>query len=131
MDDTEIDIYTKLERQGNNHVWFQECKGEKIPGTDGISPVDVSPFIVLRWTQTDTNYGTSYVNEYKGDLITLEALTQAIAPGVKDMFAWDGKGRQKHDIVRLPQDLTHKTLNEAQANLDRFDKKKGGPFIYE
>ena len=81
MDDTEIDIYTKLERQGDNHVWFQECKGEKIPGTDGISPVDVSPFIVLRWTQTDTNYGTSYVNEYKGDLITLEALTQAIVEG--------------------------------------------------
>ena len=65
MEDAEIDIYTKVERQGNNHVWFQECRGEKIPGTDGISPVDVSPFIVLRWTQTDTNYGTSYVNEYK------------------------------------------------------------------
>ena len=62
---------------------------------------------------------------------THSALTDAIAPGVKDMFAWDGKGRQQHDIIRLPQDLTHKTLNEAQANLDKFDKKKGGPFIYE
>ena len=81
MEDAEIDIYTKVERQGNNHVWFQECRGEKIPGTDGISPVDVSPFIVLRWTQTDTNYGTSYVNEYKGDLISLEALMQAIIEG--------------------------------------------------
>ena len=62
---------------------------------------------------------------------THQVLTQALAPGVKDMFDWDGVGRQKHDIVRAPHDLTHKTMNEAMANLSKYDLKKGGPFIYE
>ena len=27
--------------------WFQECKGEKIPNTDGRSKVDVTPLFLL------------------------------------------------------------------------------------
>ena len=74
-------LLARTDPDSTDHRGLSMFLAEKIPGTDGISPVDVSPFIVLRWTQTDTNYGTSYVNEYKGDLITLEALTQAIVEG--------------------------------------------------
>jgi len=63
-------------------MWYQECKGEKIPGTDGRSKVDVSPWITLRFVRIDgEDYGRGYVEEYRGDLISLEALMQAIIEG--------------------------------------------------
>tara|TARA_R100000700_G_scaffold7109_1_gene10713 strand:+ start:1901 stop:3484 length:1584 start_codon:yes stop_codon:yes gene_type:complete len=78
----DIDIYTQVKRTGDEFYWYQECKGERIPGTDGKGKVDVSPWIVLRWTRRDgVDYGDGYVTEYKGDLISLESLMQAIIEG--------------------------------------------------
>jgi len=80
--DEDLDIYTHIKRYGDEFKWFQECKGEKIPGTDGNSKVDTSPWICLRWTRIDgEDYGRGYVEEYQGDLISLEALMQAIIEG--------------------------------------------------
>jgi hypothetical protein len=80
--DEDLDIYTCVKRYGEDYVWHQECQGEKIPGTDGKSKIDVSPWIVLRWTRRDgVDYGDGYVTEYKGDLISLESLMQAIIEG--------------------------------------------------
>ncbi len=104
---------------------------------DDDGDVIYNPFNVFRITGEPDMANEKQINQDFGrdgahaGYRTHQALAEAIAPGVKDMFAWDGKGRQKHDIVRLPQDLTHKTLNEAHANLDRFERKKGTPFIYE
>lgn len=82
MIDEEIDVYTRVTRNGDTHNWYQECKGERIPDTEGVSKVDVSPFIVLRWTRRDgMDYGESYVHEYRGDLVSLESLMQAIIEG--------------------------------------------------
>jgi len=81
MDD-DIDIYTSIKRYGDEYTWQQECKGERIPGTEGKSKIDVAPWIVLRWTRRDgQDYGDGYVTEYKGDLISLESLMQAIIEG--------------------------------------------------
>tara|TARA_R100000781_G_scaffold4345_2_gene5444 strand:- start:137 stop:1729 length:1593 start_codon:yes stop_codon:yes gene_type:complete len=78
----DLDIYTYIKRINDDHIWYQECKGEKIPGTDGRSKIDVSPWILLRWVRIDgENFGRGYVEEYRGDLISLESLTQAIIEG--------------------------------------------------
>ena len=80
--DSELDIYTYVRRVNDDFMWYQECKGEKIPGTDGRSKVDVSPWITLRFVRIDgEDYGRGYVEEYRGDLISLEALMQAIIEG--------------------------------------------------
>jgi hypothetical protein len=80
--DSDLDIYTCVKRLDDNFYWHQECKGEKIPGTDGRSKLDVTPWIVLRFVRVDgEDYGRGYVSEYKGDLISLEALVQAIIEG--------------------------------------------------
>jgi len=80
--DEDLDIYTCIKRYGDEFIWHQECKGERIPGTDGKSKIDVSPWICLRWTRIDgEDYGRGYVEEYQGDLISLEALMQAIIEG--------------------------------------------------
>ena len=75
-------IYTCVTRENDDFMWHQECKGEIIPNTMGRSKVDVSPWIVLRFIRQDgANYGHGYVEEYRGDLITLESLMQAIIEG--------------------------------------------------
>ena len=80
--DSELDIYTYVRRVNDDFMWYQECKGEKIPGTDGRSKVDVSPWITLRFVRIDgEDYGRGYVEEYRGDLISLESLMQAIIEG--------------------------------------------------
>ena len=78
----DLDIYTHIKRINEEFIWYQECKGEKIPNTDGRSQADVSPWILLRFIRIDgEDYGRGYVEEYRGDLITLEALMQAIIEG--------------------------------------------------
>ena len=78
----DLDIYTYVKRINDDHIWYQECKGERIPGTDGRSKIEVSPWILLRWVRIDgENFGRGYVEEYRGDLISLESLTQAIIEG--------------------------------------------------
>ncbi len=80
--DSDLDIYTYVKRVNDDFLWYQECKGEKIPGTDGRSKVDVSPWITLRFVRIDgEDYGRGYVEEYRGDLISLESLMQAIIEG--------------------------------------------------
>jgi len=79
----DLDIYTHVKRINDDVFWFQECKGEKIPNTDGRSKLDVSPWIgPLRLIRCDgEDYGRGYVEEYRGDLISLESLMQAIIEG--------------------------------------------------
>ena len=58
----DLDIYTHIKRINEEFIWYQECKGEKIPNTDGRSQADVSPWILLRFIRIDgEDYGRGYV----------------------------------------------------------------------
>jgi len=77
-----VDLYTHVWRDGN--VWRvrQEVKGMVVPGSKGTYPIEKSPWIVLRFTKIDgEDYGRGHVEEYLGDLISLEGLTKAIVEG--------------------------------------------------
>jgi hypothetical protein len=64
---------------GNRWRMYQEIKGQIIPDSGGSWPIDKSPMLALRWTRIDSeDYGRSYVDEYLGDLISLEGLSKAI-----------------------------------------------------
>tara|TARA_R110001606_G_scaffold381766_1_gene543167 strand:- start:974 stop:2047 length:1074 start_codon:yes stop_codon:yes gene_type:complete len=76
------DLYTYVCRKGNKYEIYQEVKGFVIPSTQGSYPLDKLPFIPLRFTRVDgEDYGRGYVEEYIGDLRSLEALTRAIVEG--------------------------------------------------
>ncbi len=76
------DLYTIVLRQKKNWTTWQECRNIKVPGSDGTFPLDACPFIPLRMYKMDgEDYGRSYVEQVKGDLNTLEGLTQAIVEG--------------------------------------------------
>jgi hypothetical protein len=77
-----VDMYTHVYRDGTKWQVYQEIKGKKIPGTEGSYPLDKSPWIPVRFTKIDgEDYGRGYVEEYLGDLKSLEGLSQAIVEG--------------------------------------------------
>ena len=80
--DKPIDMYTHIYRQGEKWKVYQEIKGQMLPGTEGSYPLDKSPWIPIRFTKIDgEDYGRGYVEEYLGDLKSLEGLSQAIVEG--------------------------------------------------
>ena len=80
--DKTVEMFTRVYRDGNRWRVYQEVKGRTIPGTEGDYPLEKSPWIPLRFTKIDgEDYGRGYVEEYYGDLRSLEALTKAIVEG--------------------------------------------------
>jgi hypothetical protein len=58
---------------------YQEVEGEIIPDSYGTYPIEQSPFLALRMNRIDgEDYGRSYVEQYLGDLISLESLSKSI-----------------------------------------------------
>lgn len=81
-EDATVDIFTRIYREKNTYKLYQEVRGYKIPGTDGSYPIDKPPMLALRWTSIDgEDYGRGYIEEYIGDLISLEGLSKAVLEG--------------------------------------------------
>lgn len=100
-----VEVYTRLYRDDDKWRLYQEIKGKIVPGSEGTYPIDKCPMIALRWTAIDNeDYGRSYVEEYLGDLISLEGLSKAIvqasAAAAKVVFLLNPNG-----VTRL-KDLT-------------------------
>ena len=81
-EEEECDVYTHVRRDNNRFVWYQEVHGKRIPGSQGKSPVDSTPWLPLRFNTVDGEaYGRGRVGQFIGDLKSLEALSQAIVEG--------------------------------------------------
>lgn len=79
-----VDIYTKVQLSEDGESWIvdQEVNGFIIPDSHGTYKLDSTPWLPLRLISIDgEDYGRGYVEEYLGDLISLEALTKAIVQG--------------------------------------------------
>jgi hypothetical protein len=77
-----VDLYTRILRTSKNYVVSQEAAGVPLPGSAGTYPLDKSPWRPLRWAAVSgEDYGRGLVEEYMGDLQSLEVLTQAIVEG--------------------------------------------------
>jgi hypothetical protein len=76
------DLYTSVVREGNEFVVQQDVKGIVIEESKGRYPIEKTPFLPLRYTRIDgEDYGRGFVEEYIGDLKSLESLTKAIVEG--------------------------------------------------
>jgi len=81
-DEKTCDIYTHVLRVKDKFKVYQEVKGMQIPKSHGSFPIDKCPYIPLRFNRVDgADYGRGYVEEYYGDLKSLEGLTRAIVEG--------------------------------------------------
>ncbi len=80
--DEAINLYTAVCRKSDHWFVYQDINGIRIPSSEGKYKLDKNPFIPLRFTRIDgEDYGRGYVEEYLGDLQSLETLTQAIVEG--------------------------------------------------
>lgn len=80
-DDEEVEIYTHVTYNytDNKYYSYQEIEGSIIKGYEQTGRIETCPWIPLRLFKMDgENYSRSYVEEYIGDLKTLEGLSQAI-----------------------------------------------------
>jgi len=80
--DEDVDVYTHVRRDNNRFIWHQEVFDKIIPGSQGKAPIDTSPWLVLRFNVVDGEaFGRGRVEEFLGDLRSLEALMQALVEG--------------------------------------------------
>jgi len=80
--DNEVSIYTHVKRLGSTIMWHQEVDDVVLPKSTGKAPIETTPFLVLRMNYCDGEvYGRGRVEEFMGDLKSLEALSQALVEG--------------------------------------------------
>ena len=80
--DKSYSLFTCVKRTPKKWETYQEIEGIKIPDSEGVYPLDKCPYQALRLTRIDgEDYGRGFVEEYIGDLSSLEGLQQAIVEG--------------------------------------------------
>jgi len=80
--DVEVYTYVRLDDKSGRWIWHQEVFGKIIPGSRSTAPKNTSPWLPLRWMTVDgEDYGRGRVEEFLGDLKSLEALSQALVEG--------------------------------------------------
>ena len=83
-DDKDVEVYTcvKIDDKSGRWTWHQEAFDKIIEGTRSTAPKNTSPWLVLRFNTVDgEDYGRGRVEEFLGDLRSLEGLSQALVEG--------------------------------------------------
>ena len=82
-DDHDVEVYTYVRLDKNGRwVWHQEAFNKIIPGSRSTAPKNTSPWLVLRFNTVDgEDYGRGRVEEFLGDIRSLEGLSQALVEG--------------------------------------------------
>ena len=81
-DDAEVYTYVRLDEGSGRWLWHQEVDGQVLPGSRSTAPKNASPWLVLRFNTVDgEDYGRGRVEEFIGDLRSLNGLAQALVEG--------------------------------------------------
>ena len=81
-DDVEVYTCVTRDKDSGRWVWHQEVEDIIIPGSRSTAPKNTSPWLVLRFNTVDgEDYGRGRVEEFLGDLRSLEGLSQALVEG--------------------------------------------------
>ena len=81
-DDAEVYTCVKQDPSSGRWVWYQEVDDQIIEGSQSSAPKNASPWLVLRFNTVDgEDYGRGRVEEFIGDLRSLNGLAQALVEG--------------------------------------------------
>ena len=81
-DDVEVYTYVRLDKDSGRWVWHQEAFDKILPNSRSTAPKSASPWLVLRFNCVDgEDYGRGRVEEFLGDLKSLESLSQSLVEG--------------------------------------------------
>jgi len=146
----DVDLYTGMRRDGDRWLVTQEINDIAVPNARDEYPLDKNPWIVLRLQKIDgENFGRGYVEDYLGDLISLEGLMKAIVKGsaaaAKVLFfvapnsvtkATDcNKAASGAFVTGNAQDITTLGLDKfadfrvALETIDRIERRLGAAFM--
>lgn len=125
------DLYTCLTTTDKGFMTHQEVAGVEVPNSRGTYKKDTNPFIPLRFIRIDgEDYGRGFIEEYMGDLRSLEALTQAIVQGSaassKVLFMVRPNGTTKSkDLSKAPNGAF---VNGDANDVSTLQVQKSGDF---
>ena len=78
----DVEVYTYVKLDNGRWIWHQEVEDKIIPGTRSTAPKNASPWLPLTFNSVDgEQYGRGRVEEFLGDLKSLEGLSQALVEG--------------------------------------------------
>ena len=81
-DDAEVYTCVKMDESSGNWRWHQEVDDMILEGSQSTAPKNASPWLVLRFNTVDgEDYGRGRVEEFIGDLRSLEGLSQSLVEG--------------------------------------------------
>jgi len=81
-DEVEVYTYVRLDEKSGRWVWHQEALDKILPDSRSTAPKKASPWLPLRFNTVDgEDYGRGRVEEFIGDLKSLEGLSQALVEG--------------------------------------------------
>ena len=107
------DVYTHTYLDGSVYQSYQEIEGSIIAGSQQTYPKDASPWIPLRLRKMDgEGYGRSFVDEYIGDLKSLEALSKAVA-----------------EVAAIASNIIFIVAPNAMTRTSELQKAKPGDFV--
>jgi len=126
-----VKIFTHWCREDNKWITYQEINKKQVPGSYGTYPIDKPPMMALRWNAVENeDYGRGYVEEYLGDLISLEGLSKAVveasAVAAKVVFMVNPNGvtrikdlttAESGDVIIGKHDDVHSLQSEKQADM--------------
>ena len=113
--DDKVEVYTHVypSEDGKNFESYQEIDGEVVAGTEQSYPKTKTPWIPLRFTKKDgEDYGRGFVEDYLGDLISLENLSKAIV-----------------DMSMIASKVLYLVHPAAQTNIRQLAKSQNGDFV--
>jgi hypothetical protein len=80
--ENEVAVYTWAKLKDGQWRWRQEVEGKILPDSLGKAPKNTTPWLPLRFNVVDgEDYGRGRIEEYLGDLKSLEGLMQAMVEG--------------------------------------------------
>ena len=78
----DVEVYTYVKLDNGRWVWHQEVLDKIIPNTRSTAPKNASPWLVLTFNSVDgEQYGRGRVEEFLGDLKSIEGLSQSLVEG--------------------------------------------------
>jgi len=81
-DDNDVEVFTYVRLENGRWIWHQEVFDKIISGSRSSAPKNANPWLVLRFNTVDgEDYGRGRVEEFLGDLKSLEGLSQALTEG--------------------------------------------------
>jgi hypothetical protein len=122
-----VDVYTGIYRSEGKWEVRQEVADINIPEAEGSYPLDKNPWMPLRYTRIENeDYGRGFIEEYMGDLQSLEGLTQAIVEGAaaaaKVLFLVNPNGTTRPRVISTAPNGAIVQGNAADVTVLQMEK---------